>query len=80
MELVLIKVKSRANHAQEVQKVLTEFGCCIKLRLGLHEITSDSCANDGLIILQVSSEGDRVGKMIEALREIDELEVKVVTM
>ncbi len=80
MELVLIKVKARANHAPEVQKVLTEYGCNIAVRLGIHEITESTCSNDGLIILQVKPDRSAVEKMTAALAAIPELEIKTVSM
>lgn len=35
-EMLLIKIDSRTKNAQVVQSLLTEYGCNIKVRLGLH--------------------------------------------
>lgn len=76
MDLVLIKVGSRNAHASEVQGVLSKYGCHIAVRLGLHEITDESCANDGLIILQVKPDKDAINGMISELKAIKDIEVK----
>ncbi len=80
MDLVLLKVKARANHAPEVQKVLTEYGCNIAVRLGIHEITETTCSNDGLIILQVKPDQSAAEQMVAKLKTIPELEIKTVSM
>jgi aspartate ammonia-lyase len=38
-----IHVTGREEHAAEAQKVLTEYGCNIKTRLGLHEVNENLC-------------------------------------
>lgn len=37
-----------------VQKLLTQYGCSIKTRLGLHEVSNDFCSASGLIILELT--------------------------
>lgn len=50
--IMVVKVNHRLHQAEALQKVLSEYGCSIRTRLGLHE-AGDACANDGLIILQL---------------------------
>ena len=52
-KLMLIKIDHRSTEAVKVQSVLTKYGCNIKVRLGLHEVSNDFCSNDGLIVLEV---------------------------
>lgn len=54
-QIMLIKVNQRVQEAAGVQSLLTEFGCHIKMRLGLHE-AGDRCSNQGLIVLQLTGE------------------------
>ncbi len=49
-----IKINDRIKEAGEVQKVLTRYGCSIKTRLGLHEVSDDYCSTSGLIILELT--------------------------
>jgi ACT domain-containing protein len=48
-----IHVKDRVKNASEVQKLLTEHGCNIKTRIGLHEVTGKYCAGYGIILLEM---------------------------
>jgi len=80
MQLVLVKIKARATQAVHVQEVLTKHGCSITLRLGLHEVTDASCANDGLIILQVKPDQDLINQLVTDLQALEAVEIKAVTM
>lgn len=51
-QIMIIRVSHRINSADKLQKVLTQYGCNIKTRLGLHE-AGEACGVDGLIILQL---------------------------
>lgn len=52
-DFLLIVVNKRKKEAVTVQKILTEWGCFIKTRLGLHEDCLDNCSEIGTIILEV---------------------------
>ncbi len=49
-----VKITDRKKEAGDVQGVLTKYGCSIKTRLGLHEVTRDNCSTSGLIILELT--------------------------
>jgi hypothetical protein len=55
-KVVLVKIDHRSTEATKVQEILTQFGCSIKVRLGLHEVSKEFCANDGLVILEVDGD------------------------
>ena len=56
---MIIVVNKRHKEAVTVQKILTEWGCLIKTRLGLHEGVLDECSEVGSIILElVGDEND----------------------
>jgi len=46
-----VRMDNRVANAASFQQVLTENGCKIKARLGLHEASADACGTDGMIIL-----------------------------
>jgi hypothetical protein len=79
MELVLVKLKARNAEAVKVQEVLTQFGCHIAVRLGLHEVQEQTCSDEGMILLQVKSEPKITKQFVQALKKIPKLEVKQVT-
>ncbi|MDD3295973.1 MAG: hypothetical protein PHU64_01270 [Candidatus Omnitrophica bacterium] len=51
--LLLVLVNVRKESAAKVQKILTDWGCIIKTRLGIHDGVLDDCTNSGLIILEL---------------------------
>ena len=79
-QVILIKIDSRSTEATKVQNILTEFGCNIKVRLGLHEVSKEYCANDGLIILEVDGTDVELKSIIGELNAIEYVEAKLVAM
>ena len=75
--IMVIRAHNRRENIDDFQRVLTEFGCIIKMRLGLHE-AGDVCSDQGLIILQLVDEPDMKGKFEEALDKLDGIEYKSV--
>lgn len=70
-----IRLDNRVSSAIEFQKVLTNYGCIIKTRLGLHEVADNKCAPNGLILLEVID--DQEAKAFEAeLLELEGLELQ----
>lgn len=66
-----IEIQNREELAVEVQKRLTEHGCIIKTRLGLHE-TGNFCSPSGLIILEFGQDEKGEYDVLEKqLNEID---------
>lgn len=65
-----IRIEDRVKEAGEVQKVLTQFGCSIKTRLGLHEVSSDLCSSSGLILLELTGLKEEQQKLHDALLKI----------
>jgi len=65
---MIIVVNLRKKEAVNVQKILTEWGCLVKTRLGLHEGVLDQCSETGSIILELVGERD---KHIELARKLN---------
>lgn len=70
-----VRLGNRNNTAIEFQKVLTDFGCAIKTRIGLHEAAENVCAPHGIIILEVVDES-QVEELKNALFNIPDTEVQ----
>jgi len=51
--VLIVTVEKRKKTAHTVQNVLTEWGCRIKTRLGIHDGVLEHCSNKGLIILEL---------------------------
>ena len=71
-----VHITNRVKHVPEVQKVLTEFGCSIKTRLGLHETSAEVCSPNGLILLEMVGEDKAATRMARKLRAITGVEVQ----
>lgn len=78
--IVIIKVDKRNDVASEVQKILTDYGCSIRVRLGLHDEPVNVCSPAGLIFLQVAGEEEPVRKMMEKLNDLDNVSAKYLTI
>ncbi len=79
-QVLIVLLTNRIGEAIEVQKVLTEFGCYIKTRLGLHEANENMCSDKGLMILQLIGDEKDHKKMKEKLEAIKGVKVQYVVM
>lgn len=66
-----IKVEKRHAEANHVQTLLTDYGCFIKTRLGLHKATDNRevCSEDGLILLEFINDCDKEAEELEGKLE-----------
>ena len=70
-KIVGIKLENRNETAVRVQNTLTEYGCYIKVRLGLHNLSDQVCSQDGLILLELVAENNIIDNFLEKLNSID---------
>jgi hypothetical protein len=71
-----IGLGNRVENAADFQRILTECGCYIKTRLGLHEVNENLCAPGGLIILEVYGGDAAVAEMESKLKAVKGLQVQ----
>ena len=73
-----IQIGDRNSDAVKVQELLTEYGCYIKTRLGLHDSGgSGSCSATGLILLEFVDESeDKVKELESKLATLDNISVR----
>jgi len=64
-------MNNRIENAVKFQEVLTKNGCKIKTRLGLHEVSDNSCSNDGIIVLQPYGSKEDVEALVNELNSLD---------
>ena len=76
MRIILgIDINNREADAIKVQTLLTEYGCCIKMRLGMHD-SNVGCAPSGLIILEFfANMEDRIAELEGELKAIESVKV-----
>lgn len=74
--LLGVEIGDREESAIQVQKLLTEYGCSIKTRLGLHE-AGNTCSSMGMIILEFASGHDEKAIALEnELKGIESIKVR----
>jgi len=73
--LMGIVIGNRKTYAPDVQEVLTRFGKIIKMRIGLHEDSSEN-TNEGFIILNLSNDDNKVDELSKELQAIESVRVK----
>ncbi|MFA6075015.1 MAG: hypothetical protein WCV63_09410 [Negativicutes bacterium] len=56
--IVAILQSNRRETSTAVQEVLTKYGCNIRTRLGLHDVSDNYCADTGMILLQMFGDFD----------------------
>ncbi|MDO5116862.1 MAG: hypothetical protein Q4D58_12340 [Synergistaceae bacterium] len=57
-QIMAVRILNRDKSAVEVQRVLTEYGCSIMTRLGLHDQSDPgTCSPSGLLVLQLCCDG-----------------------
>jgi hypothetical protein len=71
-----VHITDRLEHASEVQNILTEYGCNIKTRLGLHEVYN-VCSPNGLLVLELWGEEDRCNEMGKKLNDVVGVETQM---
>ncbi|MDI3524876.1 MAG: hypothetical protein PWP60_175 [Candidatus Atribacteria bacterium] len=69
--LLILKIAARSQQAPQVQEILTQFGCNIKTRLGLHEASPEYCAEDGLVILELTGKQEEIEQLKERLQKLE---------
>ena len=68
-----VHVAQRTKHTAKVQKILSDYGCSIRTRVGLHDAGDGFCSPSGLILLEVLN---RAGALAAALAKVPGVSVK----
>jgi hypothetical protein len=74
-----IEVSSRVEEAVKVQELLTEYGCFIKTRIGLHDTDEGGrkCSIKGIILLEFVYDADEeIMKLENELGKLKSTKVK----
>ena len=68
--IIGVRMDNREGNALRFQEVLTENGCIIKARLGIHEVGENLCAEGGLILLQPYGDKETIEGLVEDLNQL----------
>jgi len=78
--ILVILVSQRSASAVEVQKILTEWGCFINTRLGIHDGVGNQCSDSGLIILEIVAEKEKREELAAKLKALKGVDVQLVEL
>ena len=76
--ILAVHVRQRTKQIPLVQSVLTEFGCIIRTRVGLHDADGKHCSASGVILLELIGQDKQFAALARKLSRISGLEVKKV--
>lgn len=72
-----IEIGHREEDALKVQKLLTDNGCSIKTRLGLHETGGNQCSSSGLILLEFAAGKEQeIAQLEKELAQLQTVKVR----
>ncbi|HEY5562806.1 MAG TPA: hypothetical protein VIK72_13805 [Clostridiaceae bacterium] len=71
-----VLTNKRIQNVNVMQQILTESGCIIKTRLGIHDAGEDFCSNEGLIILHLIGSEAEISQLEEKLNAIPGIKAK----
>jgi len=71
-----VHVTDRLQNAPRVQQLLSEHGCHIKTRLGLHEPGPEGCGPNGLLLLELRCAEHVADELAAKLNAVQGVEVQ----
>lgn len=71
-----IKISNRLQNVPHLQVILTEYGCNIKTRLGLHDVSETSCSPNGLLVLEMYGETATIEEMEAKLKSVPGIDIQ----
>ena len=74
-----VHITDRIHHVDPVQHALTEYGCSIRTRLGLHEADAGFCSPNGLLLLEMTDDEPKAAELMDKLNAIEGVEAQKMT-
>lgn len=77
--IMILLLNNRVKNAVKLQEVLTESGCMIKTRVGLHDtdVNEEACSNEGLIMLQLTGADEDIEALEKKLNALEGVKAKL---
>jgi hypothetical protein len=71
-----VHITNRATQVPRVQQLLSEYGCNIKTRIGLHQVDEHSCSPRGLILLEMFGDDATCQELAAKLNALEGVETQ----
>ena len=68
--IIGVSLENRIEASVEFQRILTDYGCDIRTRLGLHPSKDNACSNKGIILLEVINNAEELKSELAKLWEV----------
>ena len=78
--VILILVSNRSKSAITVQKLLTEYGCIIKTRLGIHDGVENVCSECGLVMIELAGSDKKAKELYNKLSVVKGVSAKLASL
>lgn len=65
-----IRLSDRIENSTAFQNILSQYGCIIKTRIGLHDVSCGVCSPFGIILLEVLNDENAINSMVMDLQSI----------
>jgi len=69
--IIGIQIENRREEAAKLQDILTNYGCMIKTRIGLHDMGDYSCLDYGIVLIDV----DKINQIYDELSKLWNVQV-----
>ena len=70
--IIGISVNNRVAESQQLQEILTKYGCYIKTRIGLHDMGEYKCLNYGIVLIEVI---DKINEIYDELAKYWKIQI-----
>ena len=72
--VLLIYMSTRQETSEQVQKILSAWGCYIKTRLGIHDGVLENCSDTGLVFIELVGETEKhleIERKLNLVKNVD---------
>ena len=63
-----IRLSDRMNNSKDFQELLSKYGCIIKTRVGLHDMSCGVCSPYGIILLETVKNEEEITNLVMDLQ------------
>ncbi len=74
--IIGIHILDRVKIVGQMQQIFTEYGCHIKTRLGLHDVSEEYCSATGVVLLEMFGDDAKLADFEAKINAIDGIEVQ----
>ena len=76
VKILGVMINDPSNGADRIQSILTKYGCCIRTRLGIHDIDEEYASETGLMLLELTGDMQECMRLENELLSLDGVETR----